>query len=199
MTAYTCINSLTSRVFCNFFSNNWIFSFLNFWRGLQAWCHACSKWFPIAYFQYLRWLQAYKMYQLMISLMRLFDSFSQSQPNLSDRHNRDKRSRSLATSDASNQSIQAELLRSYLEQVIFIKACLYLHVPSVSIESLILVWYWYMCTGEIFISVVCIPSRGLAREKKIQQIRQKPCMVLSQIMWDSSKSIASSNLVFMYF
>lgn len=101
------------------------------------------------------------MYQLMISLMRLFDSFSQSQPNLSDRHNRDKRSRSLATSDASNQSIQAELLRSYLEQVIFIKACLYLHVPSVSIESLILVWYWYMCTGVIFISVVySIPRLG---------------------------------------
>lgn len=43
--------------------------------------------------------------------------FSQSQPNLSDRPNRDKRSRSLATSDASNQSIQAELLRSYLEQL----------------------------------------------------------------------------------
>lgn len=82
--------------------------------------------------------------------MHLFDSFSQSQPNLSDRHNRDKRSRSLATSDASNQSIQAELLRSYLEQVIFVNAYLYLHVPSVSIESLILGLYGYMCTDVIF-------------------------------------------------
>lgn len=42
---------------------------------------------------------------------------SQSQQNLAERRNRDKRSRSLATSDASNQSIQAELLRSYLEQL----------------------------------------------------------------------------------
>lgn len=83
--------------------------------------------------------------------MHLFDSFSQSQPNLSDRHNRDKRSRSLATSDASNQSIQAELLRSYLEQVIFVNTHLYLHVPLVSIESLILGLYRYMCTDVIFI------------------------------------------------
>lgn len=95
----------------------------------------------------------------------LIDSFSQSQPNLSDRHNRDKRSRSLATSDASNQSIQAELLRSYLEQVILINACLYLPVPSVSVESylgMVQVHVYYK--GMIFIRVVCIPSLGMARE-----------------------------------
>lgn len=107
------------------------------------------------------------MYQLKTSLMRLFDSFSQSQPNLSDRHNRDKRSRSLATSDASNQSIQAELLRSYLEQVpvILINACLYLLVPSISEESylgMVQVHVYYK--GMIFIRVVCIPSLGMARE-----------------------------------
>lgn len=107
------------------------------------------------------------MYQLKTSLMRLFDSFSQSQPNLSDRHNRDKRSRSLATSDASNQSIQAELLRSYLEQVILINVCLYLlvHVPSISVESylgMVQVHVYYK--GMIFIRVVCIPSLGMARE-----------------------------------
>lgn len=146
-----------------FFSTTEFFSFFNFWRGLQA-CHACSKWFTIAYFQFLRWLQAFYMYQSRISSMHLFDSFSQSQPNLSDRHNRDKRSRSLATSDASNQSIQAELLRSYLEQVIFVNAYLYLHVPSVSIESLILGLYRYMCTDVIFIWVVCIQSQGMVRE-----------------------------------
>lgn len=120
---------------------------------------------PISNF--LIWLQAYYMYQLKTSLMRLFDSFSQSQPNLSDRHNRDKRSRSLATSDASNQSIQAELLRSYLEQVILINACLYLlvHVPSISVESylgMVQVHVYYK--GMIFIRVVCIPSLGMARE-----------------------------------
>lgn len=95
----------------------------------------------------------------------LIDSFSQSQPNLSDRHNRDKRSRSLATSDASNQSIQAELLRSYLEQVILINACLYLLVPSISVESylgMVQVHVYYK--GMIFIRVVCIPSLGMARE-----------------------------------
>lgn len=105
------------------------------------------------------------MYQLKTSLMRLFDSFSQSQPNLSDRHNRDKRSRSLATSDASNQSIQAELLRSYLEQVILINARFYLLVPSISVESylgMVQVHVYYK--GMIFIRVVCIPSLGMARE-----------------------------------
>lgn len=105
------------------------------------------------------------MYQLKTSLMRLFDSFSQSQPNLSDRHNRDKRSRSLATSDASNQSIQAELLRSYLEQVILINARLYLLVPSISVESylgMVQVHVYYK--NMIFIRVVCIRSLGMARE-----------------------------------
>lgn len=105
------------------------------------------------------------MYQLKTSLMRLFDSFSQSQPNLSDRHNRDKRSRSLATSDASNQSIQAELLRSYLEQVILINARFYLLVPSISVESylgMVQVHVYYK--GMIFIRVVCIRSLGMARE-----------------------------------
>lgn len=147
-----------------FSSNNWICSFLNFWRGSLA-CQACSKWFPITYFQFLRWLQAYYMYQLKTFLMIFFDSFSQSQPNLSDRHNRDKRSRSLATSDASNQSIQAELLRSYLEQVILINARLYLLVPSISVESylgMVQVHVYYK--GMIFIRVVCIRSLGMARE-----------------------------------
>lgn len=95
--------------------------------------------------------------------MIFFDSFSQSQPNLSDRHNRDKRSRSLATSDASNQSIQAELLRSYLEQVILINACLYLPVPSVSVESylgMVQVHVYYK--GMIFYPscVYSIPRHG---------------------------------------